>query len=57
MSSKLHDNFNGLNLMVHDRISNDIQIALNLKHNKSISLKICLLSFFFSFLSFSMNLY
>jgi hypothetical protein len=36
-------------------ISNDIQIARDLKHNQSISLRICL--YFFSFIRFSMNLY
>jgi hypothetical protein len=35
--SKLYDNFNGLNVMVFDEISNDTQIAPKFKHNPSIS--------------------
>jgi hypothetical protein len=42
ISLKLYDNFNGLNLIVFDEISNDTQIASKLKHNQSINLRICL---------------
>jgi hypothetical protein len=45
-SIKNHQNymiiFNGLNLMILDEISNDIQIIWNLKQNQFIRLKICL---------------
>jgi hypothetical protein len=33
ISSKLYNDFKGLNLMVFDKISNDTQTTSNLKHN------------------------
>jgi hypothetical protein len=41
-SSKLHGNFNNLNLIVFNGISNDIKIYENLKYNQFISIQICL---------------
>jgi lipopolysaccharide biosynthesis protein len=40
--SKLYNNFNSSNLMDFDGISNDTQIAPKLKHNQSLSVRICL---------------
>jgi hypothetical protein len=54
-SSKLCDNFNGLNSMVSVGISNNTQIASNLKHNQSHKFKIFII--FFLFWRFYMSLY
>jgi hypothetical protein len=47
MSSQLRDDFNDFNIMVFDKILNDIKIASHLKYSQSISLKIYLLYFYF----------
>jgi hypothetical protein len=52
---KLYNNYNGINLMIFDKISNDTQITSNLKHNQSVCLRICLQIFFQN--RFYMNLY